>query len=177
MKFHLHYNGNSKKFSFSTGIRTGFLPYLFLSVSIKCGRIFSHISHFSNFLTEVEICRLYHSTQIYTTVHTFGVNLVYASDVLHSIPHGTLCPFIAGVGVNIEGHTHIGMAHEILQALEVDPAVCHLGTEGMPQRMGRDGGQLVLVGVVIPVHHPLHHMLQMHGHLMVLLCFAFAVPI
>lgn len=122
MKFHLHYNGNSKKFSFSTGIRTGFLPYLFLSVSIKCGRIFSHILHFSNFLTEVEIRRLYHSTQIYTTVHTFGVNLVYASDVPHSIPHGTLCPFIAGVGVNIEGHTHIGMAHEILQALEVDPA-------------------------------------------------------
>ena len=84
---------------------------------------------------------------------------------------------VVRVGVDIQGDAGAGVSHEVLQTLDVDARPLQIRTEGMPQRMGRDGGQLVLVGVVIPVHHPLHHMLQMHGHLMVLLCFAFAVPI
>ena len=102
---------------------------------------------------------------------------MYSSAAPHRLPHGVFRRLIAGVGVDIEGHARVGVPHEILQTFQIDPAVCHLRTEGMAQHMGRDRGQLVLMGVVIPVHHPLHHMLQMHGHLMVLLCFAFAVPI
>ena len=89
---------------------------------------------------------------------------MYGSAAPHRLPHGIFRRLIAGVGVDVEGHARVGVPHEVLQALEVDPAVGHLGTEGVAQDVGRDGGQLVLVGVVVSVYDPLHHMLQ-HGHL------------
>lgn len=63
---------------------------------------------------------------------------MYGSAVPHRFPHGVFRRLIAGVGVDIEGYARVGVPHEILQALEVDPAVGHLGTEGVPIPYNKD---------------------------------------
>ena len=68
------------------------------------------------------------------------------------------------MGVDIHGHAGIGVAHEILKALQIHAGVSHVRAEGMPQDVGRDLRQRI-VGVepTVLLCCPLHVMLHVQG--------------
>ncbi len=70
----------------------------------------------------------------------------------------------AQVGVGVHGDADLGMAHEILQCLGIHAALGLVGAVGMAAHMGRDVGQLVLVGLVVLLHDALKVFLPVHGH-------------
>ena len=56
---------------------------------------------------------------------------------------------VGGVSVDIQRYLRIRVTHQVLQILDVHSGVRHIGAEGMPQHMGRDGGQRI-VGMKLP---------------------------
>ena len=53
-------------------------------------------------------------------------------------------PVIADVGADIRRCSHIRVSHYILQGLYIHTLVCHIGTKGMAEHMGRDVRQRLI---------------------------------
>ena len=49
------------------------------------------------------------------------------------------------MGVVVQRHGDVGMAHDVLQRLGIHTGVCHTGTERVPEGVRGDVGQLLLV--------------------------------
>lgn len=52
------------------------------------------------------------------------------------------------MGVIVQRHGDVGVAHDVLQRLGVHTGVCHTGTERVPEGVRGDVGQLLLVLLV-----------------------------
>ena len=61
------------------------------------------------------------------------------------------------MGVVVQRHGDVGVAHDVLQRLGIHTGVCHTGTERVPERMGGDIGQLLLVLLVVLLHKARNH--------------------
>ena len=68
------------------------------------------------------------------------------------------------LGVIVQRHGDVGMAHDVLQRLGVHTGVCHTGTERVPERVGGDIGQLLLVMLVVLLHKARNHGVIVHAH-------------
>ena len=56
------------------------------------------------------------------------------------------------MGVIVQRHGDVGVAHDVLQRLGVHTGVCHAGTERVPEGVRGDVGQLLLVLLVVLLH-------------------------
>ena len=56
------------------------------------------------------------------------------------------------MGVIVQRHGDIGVAHDVLQRFGVHTGVCHAGTERVPEGVRGDVGQLLLVLLVVLPH-------------------------
>ena len=52
------------------------------------------------------------------------------------------------MGVVVQRHGDVGVAHDVLQRLGIHTGVCHTGTERVPEGVGGDVGQRLLVLLV-----------------------------
>lgn len=79
--------------------------------------------------------------------------------------HGRLSLGIFRVGVDVQGHRHIRVAHQVLQTLQIHPGVGHVGAEGVAKYVGADLGQGDHMGVVVLFPDPADHVLDVQGYL------------
>ena len=68
------------------------------------------------------------------------------------------------MGVVVQRHGDIGVAHDVLQRFGIHTGVCHTGTERVPERVGGDIGQLLLVPLVVLLHKARNHGVIVHAH-------------
>ena len=61
------------------------------------------------------------------------------------------------MGVIVQRHGDVGVAHDVLQSLGIHTAVGHTGTERMPEGVRGDVGQQLLVVLVVLLHKALNH--------------------
>lgn len=61
------------------------------------------------------------------------------------------------MGVIVQRHGDVGMAHDVLQSLGVHTGVCHTGTERVPEGVWGDIGQWLLVLLVILLQKVPYH--------------------
>lgn len=61
------------------------------------------------------------------------------------------------MGVVVQRHGDVGVAHDVLQRLGIHTGVCHTGTERVPEGVRGNVGQLLLVLLVIFLHKALNH--------------------
>ena len=67
------------------------------------------------------------------------------------------------VGIRVERHLYVGMAHDVFQLRRVHALVHHLRAEGMAADMGRDLRKLLLIDVVVLRHRVLKILLPVQG--------------
>ena len=68
------------------------------------------------------------------------------------------------MGVIVQRHGDVGMAHDVLQSLGVHTGVCHTGTERVPEGVWGDIGQWLLVLLVILLQKVPYHIVIVHTH-------------
>lgn len=69
------------------------------------------------------------------------------------------------MGVNIQRDPHIGVAHHILQILDIHTRIGHVSAKGMAEHMGRNVRQrLVRMQLAILLHGPAHLILDVQRH-------------
>ena len=68
------------------------------------------------------------------------------------------------MGVVVQRHGDIGVAHDVLQRFGIHAGVCHTGTERVPERVGGDIGQLLLVPLVVLLHKARNHGVIVYAH-------------
>ena len=68
------------------------------------------------------------------------------------------------MGVIVQRHSDIGVAHDVLQRLGIHTGVCHTGTERVPEGVGGDVGQLLLVLLVVLLHKVFEHTVIIEAH-------------
>ena len=68
------------------------------------------------------------------------------------------------MGVVVQRHGDIGVAHDVLQRLGIHTGVCHTGTERVPEGVRGDVGQLLLVLLVVLLHKALNHGIVIGPH-------------
>ena len=68
------------------------------------------------------------------------------------------------MGVIVQCHGDIGVAHDILQSLGIHTGVGHPGTECVPEGVRGDAGQRLLVVLVILLHKALNHGVVVDAH-------------
>ena len=67
------------------------------------------------------------------------------------------------MGVIVQRHGDVGVAHDVLQRLGVHTGVCHAGTERVPEGV-RGDGQLLLVLLVVLLRKAPNHVVIVHAH-------------
>ena len=68
------------------------------------------------------------------------------------------------MGVIVQRHGDVGVAHDVLQRLGIHTGVCHAGTERVPEGVRGDVGQLLLVLLVVLPHKAPNHVVIVHAH-------------
>ena len=68
------------------------------------------------------------------------------------------------MGVVVQRHGDVGVAHDVLQRLGIHTSVCHTGTERVPEGVRGDVGQLLLVLLVVLLHKAPNHVVIVHAH-------------
>ena len=68
------------------------------------------------------------------------------------------------MGIVVQRHGDVGVAHDVLQRFGIHTGVCHTGTERVPERVGGDIGQLLLVPLVVLLHKARNHGVIVHAH-------------
>ena len=68
------------------------------------------------------------------------------------------------MGVIVQRHGDVGVAHDVLQRLGIHTGVCHTGTERVPEGVRGDVGQLLLVLLVVLLHKAPNHVVIVHAH-------------
>ena len=68
------------------------------------------------------------------------------------------------MGVIVQRHGDVGVAHDVLQRLGIHTGVCHTGTERVPEGVRGDVGQRLLVLLVVLFHRAPNHVVIVHAH-------------
>ncbi len=100
-----------------------------------------------------------------TGVNKAKIGLIKLLRVLtYDSPKSPLNRLITVMGIYIQCHADIGMPHQILQAFYIDPSLLHIGTECVPENVGRNRGHVVAVNLPILPLHTTHVVLYVHCH-------------
>ena len=68
------------------------------------------------------------------------------------------------MGVIVQRHGDVGVAHDVLQSLGIHTGVGHPGTERVPEGVWGDAGQRLLVVLVVLLHKALNHGVVVDAH-------------
>ena len=79
-------------------------------------------------------------------------------------PKSPLYRLIVVMGVDIQGNADIGVPHQILQALNINPGLLHVGAEGVAENMGRHRRHVIAMNLPILLLHLTHVVFQVHCH-------------
>ena len=69
------------------------------------------------------------------------------------------------MGVVVQRHGDIGVAHDVLQRFGIHTGVCHTGAECVSEGVRGDVGQLFLVMLVVLFHKVFKHTIVIKAHL------------
>ena len=69
------------------------------------------------------------------------------------------------MGVIVQRHGDVGVAHDVLQRFGVHASVSHPGAERVPERVRGDVGQRLLMMLVVFLHKAPDHVVVVHPHL------------
>ena len=76
-----------------------------------------------------------------------------------------LCEIGIRVRVHVQRDADIGMPHQVLQAFDINTGLLQIGTERVPEHMGRHMGDTRTIDLFKLLLHTPHVVLQVHGHL------------
>ena len=68
------------------------------------------------------------------------------------------------MGVIVQRHGDVGVAHNVLQRLGIHTSVCHAGTERVTEGVRGDVGQRLLVLLVALLHKAPNHGIVIDAH-------------
>lgn len=80
-------------------------------------------------------------------------------DFLHSL----FSHIIAGMGVGVQRDPYVRVTYQVLQILDGQFSVRHIGTEGMAENMGRYR-QFIVMALIVVVDDALQCVFQMSRH-------------